>query len=174
MGAPYPIRFQWDGESMVPASQPMARRCDEQYVVGAHYMLEAVEERSGRSHRHYFASINEVWQNLPDEIAERFPTAEHLRKYALIRTGYRDERSITCSSKAEAQRVASYVRPSDEFSVVTVHEATVTTYTAQSQNTRAMGKKRFQESKDKVLDYLSGLIGSTREDVQQNAGRAAA
>ena len=71
-------------------------------------------------------------------------------------------RSIVASSKAEALRVAAFIRPVDEFAVVTVIEAVVTIYTAKSQNMRAMGKKGFRASADAVLDFVSAMIGTSR------------
>lgn len=167
-----PIQFTWDGESMVPLAR-FRPYCDKQFVVGETYPLVVSEERSARSHSHYFASLTEAWNNLPEGTAEQFVTVDHLRKYALIRAGYRDERSIACSSKAEARRISAFVRPMDDFAVVTVNEALVTVYTAKSQSMRAMGKAVFQESKDKVLDIAWGLCGIDAREAGKSVGRAA-
>ena len=164
-----PVRMTWDGEAFVPETQYQAKLCDRYFVVGERYQLVEHHDRSSRSHRHFFACVNEAWQNLPEDLAERFPTSEHLRKYALIRAGYRDERSIVAASKAEAQRMASFVKPMDEYAVVTVSEAVVTVYTAKSQSTRAMGKKTFQESKEAVLDVLAALIHVDRDTLERQA-----
>lgn len=163
-----PIQFHWDGESMCPLPRH-AKRCDEVFVVGETYTLIQHEERSGKSHRHYFSCIKSAWENLPEHIAERFPTPDHLRKFALIKAGYRDERSIVTASKAEAVRVAAFIRPMDEYAIVTVHEAVVTVYTPKSQSTRAMGKKDFQSSKDAVLDVLASLIEVDRKELEAAA-----
>lgn len=168
-----PITFQWDGEAMAPASVFWARKADEAFVIGETYRLVEHHDRSMASHNHYFAAITEGWQNLPEHLAERFPTAEHLRKYALVRAGYADERSIVCASKAEAQRVAAFVKPMDDFAVVVVSEATVKVYTAQSQSMKAMGKKAFQDSKTAVLDVIDEMIGVERGATSREAGRAA-
>ena len=165
-----PLAFRWDGESMVPLS---AIAADRNYTIGEIYRLVPYEERSQRSHAHYFACIQEAWQNLPERLAQRFPTPEHLRKYALIWAGHRDERSIVARSKTEAYGIAQFVRPVDPFSVVVMHEATVTVMTAKSQSTRAMGAKEFQRSKDAVLDFLAGMIGVEADDLRREAGRAA-
>jgi hypothetical protein len=157
---------------MVPHAR-FTRECDAAFVVGDVYRLAVQEHRSQASHNHFFAAVQEAWMNLPEDQAERFPTAEHLRKYALIRAGYRDERSIVCASKAEAQRVAAFVKPMDPFAIVTVSEAVVRVFTAQSQSTAAMGKKAFQESKNKVLDVLAEMIGIQPETLTRNVGRAA-
>lgn len=167
-----PITFTWDGESMVPLARSQ-QLCDKQFVVGEAYPLIVHEARSTNSHNHYFASLTEAWHQLPEDAAERFPTVDHLRKYALIKAGYRDERSIACSSKAEAQRMAAFIKPLDEFSIVVPTDALVTVYTAKSQSMRAMGKKDFQESKDKVLDIAWGLCGITPQQAARHVGRAA-
>lgn len=143
---------------------------NKQFVVGEVYTLsEADQGRSSASHRHYFASVYEAWLNLPEAETERFPTSEHLRKWALIKAGYRDERSIACSSRAEAVRVAAFVKPMDEHAVVAISEAVVRVYTAKSQAPRAMGRKVFQESKDAVLAILAGMIEVPTERLLFNA-----
>jgi hypothetical protein len=149
------------------------RLADRHFVIGETYPLAVQEARSHQTHAHFFAALNEAWQNLPADAAERFPTAEHLRKYALIRAGFRDERSIGCSSKAEAQRLAAFVRPMDDFAVVIPSEATVTVYTAKSQSMRAMGKAEFQRSKQAVLDVVSEMIGVKPAELHNEAGQAA-
>ena len=167
-----PVPCTWDGEAFVPRSR-FTKLCDKQFVVGADYPLIVHEERSGQSHKHYFATVADGWRNLPEDLAEDFPTSEHLRKYALIKAGYCDRRSIVCASKAEAQRVAAFIEPMDDFALVTVAEATVTVYTAQSQSQRAMGKKVFQASKVAVLDIIAAMIGTTPEALNDNARNAA-
>lgn len=170
MTDPIPLMFDWDGESFVPQRPKLA---DKYYVVGESYRLAPYEERSMRSHRYYFASVNEAWENLPEDLAERFPTSEHLRKFALIKAGFRDERSFVAASKAEAVRLAAFIDPIDDYAWVVVREATVTVYTAKSQSTRAMGKKAFGESKERVLDIVSAMIGTSKEALRQNADKAA-
>ena len=173
MTAETPILTQWDGEAFVPAHQGWAKRADKDYVVGETYRIAPVEDRSARSHRHYFASVNEAWRNLPEGLTDQFPSADHLRRWALIKAGYRDEQSIVCSSKAEAQRVAAFIKPIDDYAVVVVREAVVIRYTAKSQSTRAMGKEEFQRSKDAVLDVLAQMIEVERPALEQQAGQAA-
>lgn len=162
------IPMHWDGEAFVPA-KGFAKRCDAEFTIGLTYNMEVVEERSAASHRHYFAAINEMWQSLPETLAERFPTAEHLRKYALIRAGFASHQHFVASSKAEAVRLAAFVRPIDEYAVVSVREATVAVWTAESQSTKAMGKERFQASKTAVLDTIAGMLGIRSEDIPRAA-----
>lgn len=173
MATQYPVICIWDGEALVPAGPVWARRADQQWVVGERYQVELRQDRSAASHRHFFAAIHEAWQNLPEDAAERFQTSEHLRKWALIRAGYRDERTIVASSKAEAQRLAAFIRPMDDYAVVLVSGAVVKVCTAKSQSVKAMGRKEFEESKAKVLDVIAGLLGTTADALRQNAGQAA-
>jgi len=168
-----PILAIWDGEHLTPASPYWAKKADEQYVIGERYLVEVQHERSIASHRAYFAQLNEAFMSLPEHIAERFPSVEALRKFALIQTGHRDERSIVCSSRAEAARLAAFIRPMDDFAIVSVSEAVVVVMTAKSQSFRAMGKQAFNRSRDDVLNYVASLIGVPAETLQQNTGRAA-
>lgn len=139
------------------------------YEEGRMYRLQEVQDRSEASHRHFFASVTEAWRNLPEDMTERFPSAEHLRKWCLIRTGYSHSRSIACDSPEEAQKVAAFVRPFDEFAVVSVGGCVVTVFTAMSQSLAAMGAKEFQASKEKVLDLVASMIRTDRAALEANA-----
>lgn len=157
-----PIAFQWDGEAMRPLHPKLA---DKEYVVGERYMLAPFEQRSVASHNHEFAWLHEAWLNLPERYAEQFPSAEHLRKYALIQAGYSNSHSLVCGSKAEALRVAAFIRPLDEFAVVTVNGCVVNRFTAKSQSRRAMGREEFQDSKTKIMDVIAQMIGVEPEQL---------
>ncbi len=151
------LPFRWDGSIMQPLPG-FAKRCDAAFVIGEVYNLEAIEQRSAKSHAHYFASINEAWQTLPEQHAERFPTAEHLRKWCLIRAGYAEQRQMVASSKAEALRLAAFIKPMDGYAEVSVRESVVIVFTAESQSMKAMGKERFQASKTAVLELLAVIL----------------
>jgi hypothetical protein len=163
-----PQPFRWTGSAMEPLRP---RAADRAFVIGEVYTLETVEQRSGPQHRFYFAALAEAWRNLPDALAEEYPDAETLRKKALIRTGYRDERSIVCASKAEARRVAAFVAPMDRYAIVAVSESVVRVWTAKSQSMRAMGRQEFGESIEAVLAFCAGLIG-VAPDALKNADAA--
>jgi hypothetical protein len=152
-----PQLFCWDGEAMRPAPR-FAKACDDAFVVGEVYRMEVQEQRSLVSHRHYFATLNDIFMSLPEGTDERIASVEHLRKFALIRCGYRDERTFVCASKAEAQQLAVFIQPMDEFAIVAVTEACVTVWTAKSQSMKAMGKVEFAASKEAVLAYCARLL----------------
>lgn len=168
-----PIEAVWDGEAFRPVSPYWARRADKQFARGEILRLTDNPERSTATHQHFFAMVTETWRNLPPLMAERFPSPDHLRKWALIKAGYCNTHSMPCSSAAEARRLAAFIRPMDEFSVVTVEKSMVTMFTAQSQSYRSMDKKTFAESKEKVLDILAAEIGVAKQELSDNAGRAA-
>lgn len=169
MSAPYPILCRWSGEAFEPASPHWKKYADLHFASDTLYPLEVREERSYASHRAYFAQINEAHHNLPDHLLQLLPTPEHLRRYALIKTGHCDERSIVCASRAEAVRVAAFVKPMDEFAVVVTQGAVVTVWTAKSQSFRAMNKEKFRESANAVLDFIPTLIGTTREALKEGS-----
>lgn len=159
-----PEPFVWDGEVFRPLRP---KRADAFYTVGERYLLAPVSQRSDATHKHEFAWLRNAWLTLPDHLAERFPSVEHLRKFALIKAGYCDSHTMTCSSKAEALRLAAYIRPIDEFAIVTVEGATVARYTAKSQSRRAMGAKVFQESKTAILDIISEMLGVQSKELAE-------
>ena len=171
MSMPLLLQYQGEGEFRTP-SRYWAREADKQFVVGEHYRLAEHNDRSAASHNHYFAAISEAWENLPDHLLEEYPSPEHLRKKMLVRAGYADERSFVCTSKAEAQRLAAFLKPVNSYAVIIVKEAVVREYTAQSQSHKAMGKQVFQESKDKVLNQIAALLGTNPEDLKSR-GQAA-
>jgi hypothetical protein len=154
---PAPWLTAWDGDGFQILGR-MKARADKELVVGQRYVLEALEERSEASHGHYFATLTEKWANAPHHVTDRFPTPAHLRKYALIRTGWRDEQTFVCSSKAEAVRMAAFLKPIDEFAVISTNGPVIVRWTAKSQSYRAMGKAEFQRSKDEVLQFVDDLI----------------
>lgn len=167
-----PIVCEWTGEAFEPRPA-FRKRCDEALTVHELYRVETREERSINSHRHFFAAVEEAWRNLPDGISDRFATSEHLRKWCLIKTGYRDQRTFVCKGKAEAQRLAAFIRPMDDYAVIAAREATVIVATAKSQSMKAMGKQAFQESKTAVLDECARLIGTSAAALKENVRTSA-
>jgi hypothetical protein len=157
----------WNGAQMVPVRPDAARGA---YELGKRYWLDEVSERNWISHEHQFAWIAEAWNNLPEPLMETFPTPEHLRKAALIATGWHREMIIEAGNKEAALRVAAYVRGKDEFSRVVTRGSTVVVRTARSQRMRGldrMEKAEFQKSKDDILDWIANLIGVSAEDLQK-------
>lgn len=176
-----PVVFVWNGNHMVPLPR-FKRQCDEQFVVNEEYPLTILEARSRKSHNHFFACVHEAWANLPEsesqrvdpktgEIIDRFPTAEHLRKWALIKARFCKHSSFPCASPESAMRLASFIRSHSEFAVISVHGDVVDVYDADSQSASAMGRERFQESKNAVLEILSEMIRAKPTELQKMGDR---
>ncbi|NEU15067.1 hypothetical protein G3T14_23820 [Methylobacterium sp. BTF04] len=168
-----PLPWHWNGEALVPENRHWARRADALFVVGQVYLLVEHQDRSSNSHRHFFAEVKEAWKNLPEHLSEAYPTPDALRKFALIKAGFCDAHPFVCASRAEALRFAAYLKPVDTYAVVTVKEAVVTRYTAQSQSLKAMGKDDFQRSKSAVLEIVAEMVGVSSAELAENARRAA-
>lgn len=166
------IFFRWSGDEMIPLPR-FADRARKQYVVGETYPLVVHEDRSDASHRQYFAAIHEGWKNLPESVAHRWPSSEHLRKWCLVRAGFADEQHTVCTSDEQATEIAAFVRPLDGYAVITVKGPVVTVYRAKSQSRRAMNKIDFESSKRAVLDLVADMVGIDADTLSANAGRAA-
>jgi hypothetical protein len=151
-----PLPFRWDGDAMLPLAP---RRANAEYVVDETYWLVQHEDRSDATHRHEFAWLKEAWRNLPERLAELYPTPEHLRKRGLIEAGFYDETLVDAGSTAAALRVASAFRAREEFALVVVRGPVVLIRTAKSQSRRAMDKATFQASKTALMEVVAEMIG---------------
>ena len=167
MAAPRPIECVWDGERFTPASQYQHRLASEQFGAGELVTLARDEQRSEASHNHEFAWLREAWKSLPEQYAMEpwAQSPEHLRKYALCRSGFCTTETVAAGSNAAALRIASFIRGREEYTLVSVQGSTVHVFTPESQSRKAMGKTRFQESKAAIMDLIAGLIGCTPDQL---------
>ena len=150
------------------AFEPLRRHrkdCDARFVIGERYIVAIEQPRNVGFERAYFASLREIWKSLPDDQALRFPSVEFMRKFALIQAGFCDSRTLVCSSRAEADRIAAFIRPHDGYAVVSVTKNVITEWVARSQSRRAMGRDEFRRSADAVMDFCAGLVGVRPNDV---------
>lgn len=168
---PIMVTYLGQGRFKTP-SDHWAHLADRHYGEGETVRLVPYEMRSAATHNHYFAVLADAHANLPDELAVQFPTPEHLRAYALIRTGYCTSHTLTLDTPEEARKVAGFMKPHDEFGVVSVKGCVVTKFTAQSQSHKAMNKQTFAESKEKVLAFLAEMIGTTKKALSENSGKS--
>ena len=162
-------RFIWRDGTFVPEGR-LAEFCDAEFGEGEVVSFERHEERSIRSHNHYFACIAEAWNNLPDTDG-RFPNPEALRKWALIRNGYCTESSIVCDTPEQAHTVAAFMGFTEGM-VIVVKENVVKRFIARSQSVKAMNKDEFQRSKTDVLDTLAELIRVKRSRLEKAGSEA--
>lgn len=162
--------FTWDeatGAMIAKWPKLAASRFDN----GADYLLAPVEHRSDQTHKHHFAWIREAWLNLPEELADEYPSAEHLRKRALIMSGFYNETILDVGSHAAALRVAQFAKGEDEFAVAVVRGGVVVVRKAKSQSKRSMQKSEFQASKSAILETIAGMIGVTPGTLLQQEGK---
>jgi hypothetical protein len=155
MSQVFPMRYLGDG--MFRCLRTNGLDIEPQSVHG----WQMAEHRSKKSHDQFFAIVKGAWETLPDHLLEKFPSSEHLRKYALCKAGYADITIITCKSNPEAIRTGLLLSQLDNFAVIDITDGTVLTFArAHSQSLKAMGRKTFQESKEGVLRVISELIGT--------------
>lgn len=169
-----PLMLRYDGDGVFsPLNGYWMRKGDEDYVVGQVYRMAELDERSGESHRHYFAQIKELWLTLPDDLLPEYPSTEHLRKKMLIRAGFCDERQVIFENERDARIAAAVISPIDEYAITAVEGRVVTHWTAKSQSYDAMGKEDFQASKDAVFHEIDKLLHLPKGTSQKQAGKAA-
>lgn len=162
-----PLMFAWDGEAMIPQRPGLA---DRYFVVGENYRLVIEEERSAQTHKHEFAFLADAYKNLPESVADQFPSVEHFRKRLLIDAKFYNETLIDVGTNAGAIRVAAAWRAADDFAHVVVRGGFVCIRAAKSQSRRAMKKAEFQASKQAILELASAMIGVTPETLMRQSG----
>ncbi len=167
-----PIFARWDGEGYKPLDRHH-NMLGATMVVGQVYRLDIDNERGQRTHNHYFASLTEAWQNLPEGVAAQFDSVEHFRARGLIECGFYNQREFVCASRAEAERLVKFMRSGEGYAVYSLVAASVVERTPKSQSMRAMGKADFQQSKQAVLDWGWSLCGISPETARKNQGQAA-
>jgi hypothetical protein len=153
----------------------------ESLVVGAVYKLEP-SRRSQKSHNHQFREIDIAWHNLPEKLQDRFPSSEHLRKWALCEAGYCNVDQHVEPTRERAERLVRMILRLEQFAqttIVPVDEeqpdgaCTVVTKLAWSQSKQAMGGTVFQESKDACFDAIAHLLGTTADALRRATLEAA-
>jgi hypothetical protein len=164
--SPLPCTWNGTGFDVLPR---FARQADQQYVIGETYRLANIEDRSDATHKHEFAWIRSAWLSLPEEIADDYATPEHLRKRALIATGFFDETRIDVGTTAGALKVAAYARGEDGFAHVVTRGPLVVIRKARSQSRREMDKAEFQASKTSILEWISDLLGVEPTTLERQA-----
>ena len=105
----------------------------------------------------------------PENLADLYPTPEHLRKRALIQAGFYTEAIIDAGSKAAALRMAAYARGEDEFAAVFVRGPLVIVRKAKSQRMHGhdrMQKDEFERSKTAIMEVIAEMIGVAPEQLR--------
>ena len=140
--------------------------------VGEH-VLEPTTERDMRSHNAFFAAIGDHFDNLPETVAARWPTATHFRRWLLVECGWFDEKEFECASEEQANGLARYFRDADDFARIFVRGKKVLLRTPKSQAVAAMRPSDFKKCKADCLDLAENLTGVPRGQAMKEAGRSA-
>lgn len=165
------IRARWDGEAFRPVGNWPVAWCHDSLKPGEVVSFEIERERPMRSHRHQFAWLKSAWETLPERLHDRpwAASPETLRKHALIATGHCNVEVIDAGSNAAGERIAAFVanlgNKAHGYCVVARRGRAVTCYTPHSQSLAAMGRDRFQKSKTDVLEWVSGLLGVSPDEL---------
>jgi len=189
-----PVNFTWREVQIVDEDGVVSRRhvmdpnprydnvAKRQFHAGEEYTLVIAEARSRKSHNGYFAQLSDAFDNLPETMAARWPTSEHMRKWILIETGWFDEKDFEFEgvhARRDAQRLGTFIRTEDEYARISLHRAgdrkvRVIVRRAKSQAMDAMrDKATFEASKKDVLGWLEHAIGVERGTLEREGGMSA-
>lgn len=170
-----PFLCTWTGAAFEPHKRFLSM-LREHYEIGSDVALEEIVQRSGASHRHFFAAIKGAWENLAEEHAAGFPTSEHLRARAMIETGYCTMTDEIFDSHEDAQKAGRWVRQRSPYAVIQIRGNVMRVFDAESlamHGPNAMRKERFEQCKRDVLDWVAPLARTTRGTLNKEAGRSA-
>lgn len=190
---PSPVVFRWlevdviDGDGVAHRQMAMvahpryASICKRQFHAGEEYPLTILEERSRASHNQFFAALQEGFDNLPESIQARWPTADHMRKWMLIETGWFDEKEFDFegrSAERKAKMLGAFIRTEDAYARISTIAIDggyrVIIRRAKSQSMPEMRTKaEFEASKKAVLDLLESFTNVPRGTLMREAGKSA-
>lgn len=167
-----PIVFVWTAEGVMVPLPRFRKLCDEQFAVHEEYALVEHHGRNMRQHRAYFASLNDCFDNLAEEFDGIYPSAEHLREWALCQTEFCTVTHEAYETRADAIRAAQALRKLAPYAVLSVVGSTLVTKHAMSQSVRAMGKETFEASCKAVLDVVAGMARMTPTEARREGERS--
>ena len=125
------------------------------------------KQRTAQAHRHQFAEIRDLWENLPASHADApyAKSAEAFRKHGLIEAGFCDTETVSFETPDQARAAAPFIadlaRKAHGYALIVARGPLVVCSTPHSQSYKAMGKKRFQASKQAVLEWGYRLLGAS-------------
>jgi hypothetical protein len=164
-----PIPFRFVDGAFVPVGDKASRAAAFHYDNGHIFWLVPHLDSDPISMRHQFAWLHTAYANLPEHYAGQFASAEHLRKTALIQTGFCTVKDIVCQTVDAAVQLAAWAQSKDEYCVVMVEGTVVRIFEPESQSRKAMGLDRFEASKAAILNHIAGLIGTTPKALERAA-----
>lgn len=177
-----PAQWRWmkaevrigDGEPlhihvMIP-HQRFVEMCIRQFEHGEDYALGPVEGVSSKSRAHFFASLKSAWDSLPFELVQQYPSVAHLRKKAVVVAGWAKHTHTVFDTPKDAVNHAKDLRKIDEYAVIKCSGCVVDFWIAKSIRPGQINGKKWQEVKDKALDWVATLARTTRAELEANPG----
>lgn len=178
------IRCRWDGERFTPEPQD-ARRARGFFIAGNAYVLDADDPISHKERSFYHAQIKDAWDNLNDITKASLGSADNLRKWALIKSGWRVENQVFGPDRAWAiwtehfhkKRSGEYTTvittaPENESDLWSVKILQARTQKVGNPEEGYMTREEWKQSKDDVLFVVSQMIGVSKGTLaKQGRGR---
>ena len=165
------VGFLWDGFNMITLER-FRTLANRQYRAGNEYALIPHKARSDAAHGLYFKCVDLGWKNCPEDMAHRFPSSEHFRKWCLVQEGFFDEHQMLCDNNSKARATAALCRKLDQYAVIKVSGPIVTVWMAKSQSHEMMGQDEFIASMQRVLERIAGMLGITVSELTEAAKAA--
>lgn len=122
------------------------------------------KQRSTASHNHQFAEIHDLWENLPHHhaTAPYAASAEAFRRHGLIATGHCDTDTIAFDTPEQARAAAPFIarlaRKAHGYALTVARGPLVVCSTPHSQSFKAMGKDKFEASKNDVISWAKMML----------------
>lgn len=174
----------WNGDAFAPLGS-FLDDCRSAYQAGERIALQEAEEPDhslDKFRAAYMAQVNETWANLSEAAARRYTSPTKLRRWALIKAGWRTERHMVLDTEANAITAASFLMRLNDEAIIVQRRNVVAVYLARSQKLRRkhhdddddrMTREEFKQSADDVLAILRETIHVTKADLER-AGKVAA
>ena len=159
------ILCTWTGDAFIPEKRH-EKALDAEMVIGDQYYIEPQKPASEKARRFFHAQLADLWQGLPEEIAERWPTVESFRKAGLIACGYCHKVEAVCATNQQAQALAASYTRLDDYVVVEIRDSVISVWTARSQRRNAMDAAERKAANAAVLEWAAAQVGVSSEQVK--------
>lgn len=165
------VAARWDGQHFTPLSR-FARACDEHYVIGEVYHLEAIDQAQSAQDKAYHCAIKEAWRQLPEDFGAQFPKPDDLRHWLLIETGYCTVTRLAFASSKDAMAALPLLR-SDGAQIGVIGAVAVVKRPLSQKIRGGMPKDQRLASYRDTQDLAASLIKVKPDEIARNASEAA-
>jgi len=161
--------------------------CRQSFEKGETYRMTDDPQRSEEHHNWFFAVAAKAWENLPEKIAPRYPSPEHLRKSILVKIGHCDIYEHALESRSEARALAMICRihermtnaDGQSYAVLCLQDTCLRVATAKSiklkrRDGTGLSKEEFKPIAEAFVHELSGLLGCDAAELLEGVDRVPA